>query len=151
MQAATEQAMQSHRSAIERMAAELSKSHDETIDPDNLVSAQSPLHTQLVGCVAEHAAIEDTLFYLSKALAKKLIPLQDYLTVCGWVGPTVKCRWRIYAIWLKLPNSLLPFEYRDAMIVTTDPFPTGRHHCKYTHTILTHLCPSQSTVAVRIS
>jgi hypothetical protein len=75
------------------MAAELSKSHDETIDPDRLVSAQSPLHTQLVGCVAEHAAIEDTLFYLSKALAKKLIPLQDYLTVCV-CGPmvTVKCR-----------------------------------------------------------
>ena len=44
----------------------------------------NPIHAQLVQCVAEHNAIEDTLYYLSKALGppRRVIDFNDYLQVC---------------------------------------------------------------------
>lgn len=82
-QAVAQQAWDTQRAVTAKLSEQLANAQKEHVEPDLLVAAQSPLHTQLINCVAEHAAIEDTLFYLSKALAKKLIPLQDYLTVCA--------------------------------------------------------------------
>lgn len=77
-----QQAIEAHEEALRSGRASLDAADDSTIDADALVVAAGPLHAQLVHCAAEHDAIEDTLFYLSKALSKKVIDLHDYLAVC---------------------------------------------------------------------
>jgi hypothetical protein len=76
------------KAEVENLRQQLSKGagKDDVMEAEELVVAPSPLHAQLVHCVAEHAAIEDTLFYLSKAFTKRLIPLSDYLMVWGGRG-----------------------------------------------------------------
>eukprot|EP00128_Syssomonas_multiformis_P010948 Colp12_sorted_trinity150504_noHs@21720 len=49
------------------------------IDPDDAVGTTAPLYTQILNLVSEEHAIEDTIYYLSKALNNDTIDLPTFL------------------------------------------------------------------------
>ncbi|CAM9153201.1 unnamed protein product [Chrysoparadoxa australica] len=55
-------------------------------DPGDLVDAQDVLSRQMLGLVAENAAIEDLLYFLDQGLAEQRIPLDEFLREIRKVG-----------------------------------------------------------------